>query len=801
MTRSLVAMALVLVLAGLLLWVGLRSDAAPGAVATDVALRDAVVAPATLASADPSRAFREERQAVTNGTGAGAATPAVAGSLLVHLVWDDRTPAQGVTLFVQRMAGESTWLPVGSWRGDGAGDVRIDDLLPGELRLQSDRGGRQTVTVRAGERQDVTFPVPAGIAVHGIVREPAGGVVAGAEIWLTTHATSWLGGSVVGTSAADGTFALRDVPESQSLGALVAGRAPSALVDLEQLDTAISPVRIELIVGDAGGALTGRVVDAQGAGVADARIAVGKVARFLDMRSGGGMVEAWSPRLGVTAAEGAFAIQSIRPGRHPVEVFAPGHAFWHGECEIVAQQTSHLEVRLPAAMTVVGTVTDGKAVPMPGAIVRAFPVAIDESFLQFGQYDYDSAFGHPVSVADAAGRYELRCVSPGKVWLYACPSQRHDREVPQPRASTMLEGDEGARLRWDPRIDEGHVIEGVVLHQDRVPMDGLFVSAIDGEGDRQAVVTDPKGRFRFINLRAQPYDLAVQFWNKPADAPPLGQREVWPDRGEVELIAGFAAPKKVAPGRVRGVVQDGGARLGQGKMSVILARDRSWRTDAKIEGMAFAFGSVEPGRHQVVVMRDDAPVLFSPQFELVAGEDKDVGTLITQPGGRVRLLLQRQPGTEAATPTVWVTLVGHGHGHKVEPAASSELWIDNLSPGLHRLYVSGDGVARAETTCEVLAGGEVTASMTLRAATQRVVIVDYEARQQFAHMQVTASTGESFFDFRPEGDVGRPFRITLSLPLGDYTLVVESGSGQRAQTAFSVTSLAGEQPVVRLALP
>ena len=42
--------------------------------------------------------------------------------------------------------------------------------------------------------------------------------------------------------------------------------------------------------------------------------------------------------------------------------------------------------------------------------------------------------------------------------------------------------------------------------------------------------------------------------------------------------------------------------------------DRSWRTNAQLDGNAFAFDDVEPGRHQIVVLSGDDPIAASGWF-------------------------------------------------------------------------------------------------------------------------------------------------------------------------------------------
>lgn len=250
---------------------------------------------------------------------------------------------------------------------DADGEARAR-VAAGKVRVTSDRGrGEKEVMadVVAGLRLEVVLTLAEGLAVEGVVREPAGGPVAGARIWLTSFQSPWCGGAFVADADAQGRFALQGVPKGQSLGAVAAGYAPSKLVDLDLVVTKQVPVRIELLLSEPGGALTGRVTDEGGKGIAAAIVAVGECQRRQQHRSGNSVEEAWTPRCAVTDADGRYQIEGLAPGPQPVEAWSPAFAFWHGQVTIVARETEQLDITLLRPVTVSGTVTgeDGKALP------------------------------------------------------------------------------------------------------------------------------------------------------------------------------------------------------------------------------------------------------------------------------------------------------------------------------------------------------------------------------------------------------------------------------------------------------
>jgi protocatechuate 3,4-dioxygenase beta subunit len=767
-----------------------------------------VATPTGDAESDPSPDRAQSRSSLDAPTSRaaveepGASRPATrtsdaSGDLLVRVTWSDGSPAASIHLFV---AGGQAWpqRPLARLRSDAHGEARARALPAGKVRLSSDRAVNKEVEILAGQEQEVRLVLPAGVDVEGIVRDGGREPVPGADIWLTVWAAPWQGGAIVARSGPDGTFRVRSVPPQQSLGALADGFAPSELVDLELLDCRNPPVRVELVVGAAGGALAGRVLDPRMTGIAGAMVAVGSPKYRGEPRTGRGQAEHWSPRPAITDADGRFRIASLAPGRHPVEVWAAGYPYWHGQCEIVANTTATLEVQLLDGVTVHGIVRDADGKGLAGAIVRAFPETIAESYLQFGQFDYDSAFGYAFAVADSAGRYRLEQAAPGAIHLYARSGADRRTEEVLPWAATVLDGAPGAVLEWSPTLDPGPTISGVVRYRDGVPMARVFVSAMEsGTGKRQAVTTDKEGRFRFVRLQRRPYDLAVQFWSAPKDAPPLDRRDVRPDEGLVELIAAFDAPKKLASASVRGRVQDAARRLKQA-LGVTLSYGGGWYTNSQLDGDAFHFTGVEAGRrYQVLVMSGEDPVLASAWFELGPGEEKQLGTLVTEPGGTLRLRIERSPGTEKIAPSVYLQL--EGSSRKVEPGTSAEVLIDNLSPGTWRLTAYAEGMASVRGECRVVVGVETEGKITLRAAAQREIVVEYAATQRLSRIQVRDATGVDHLDMQPRTTtLPRPYTIKLRLPLGHFTFSAETESGASGRMEFDMTSLAEGQPPVRL---
>ena len=330
-----------------------------------------------------------------------------------------------------------------------------------------------------------------------------------------------MAGRVVAQAGSDGKFRVRSVATDEALGAIARGFAPSELVDLDLVDTSKSPTTIRLQLAGTGGGLTGQVTTPTGNPIAGALVAVGKTPRNVEWRGDDSFAEKWTPRVAVTDGEGLYEFVGLAPGTHPVAVRAAGFPYWLGETTIEAGVTSELPIQMDTGVTVKGTAYDDNNQPVAGAVVRAFPSAIDEIFLQGGQFDYDeNTFGYPFTIAHEDGTYRLTGVAPGEIHLY-CTRARSRRDGPVFRDSMVTSAEPGAVLDWDPVIAAGRSITGIITFRDGKPMANVFVSAVNEKtGKREVLITNQEGRFQFVRLEQGQYSLGVQLWKPPEGTPP-----------------------------------------------------------------------------------------------------------------------------------------------------------------------------------------------------------------------------------------------------------------------------------------
>jgi RNA polymerase sigma-70 factor (ECF subfamily) len=736
------------------------------------------------------------------------------GSLLVRVTWSDGEPAAGVSVGISSSPLGLAQRGVARAASDASGMARAEGLPAGPVRIVSDRGfASVTSTVVLGTETEVALSLKDGVEVQGVVIDSDGVAVEGAEIWLIKpFERDWLGGSVLAHTDERGGFRLRDVPVGRpmggaSLGAIAEGFAPSALQDLDLIDISNDHAEVEIVLTDRGGALAGRVLGPEGEPLSSAWVAVGQ-GKQSPGRLGPGMPEVWTPISVACDSQGRFRAMGLAAGRHPVAVYAPGLPLWSGEAEVEAGRTTEIEIALALGVTVAGTVLDTRGEPVAGAVVRAFDAPVSRAFLNQGQFDHSGAFGYPSTTADSEGRYELRDVAPGTLHLHAnppAPKEFSESTRAQERDEEVLESAPGSRLVWDAVLEAGPTIAGRVVYADGEPMQYAFVSIEDEAGVRQAIQTDEEGRFRFLRVPVAPHKLRVQLWDPPKEAGPVEQLQVWPDTGELLLTADYTKPTEEPDGSVHGRVDDAGKRRLEGRaLSVVLIRDPPWATrTVEVVDSAFSMPYTSPGRYRPVLLAGEDPVFHGEWFELASGERRDLGTLVTVPPGSVHLRVVRDDSTAGAEPTVCLGLDGSPQERVVRPGLAAEQRIDNLTPGVHRVRLYGKGLAGEESSVEVREDSVAELEVRLRAGVLREFEIDLpsDALHGLVHVRAVDAHGNVLADFEENpARIGRPYRRKLSLPMGPVTLTAETNTGLAGRLDFEMTSLAEDQPPVRLEL-
>jgi len=604
------------------------------------------------------------------------------GALRVRVLWSDGTPAPLVVLDVRLAPAASSLPELGLARrtSDADGWAVLEGLAPGRVRVQADRGASVAAEIVAGEVRECELTLAPGLEVAGRVLDARDAPVAGAEIWLTSQHRDWLAMSAVAVSDAGGRFRLRDVPGSQSLGATARDHSPSALVDLDLVD---SLLEIELRLGTAGGALAGRVLDASGAPAADAVVCV-DVGEYGYIRPDYSWAESWGPRHVRCDSHGRFVVEGLRPGELPVAARAAGTPPWSGLVAIEAGRTRELEIQLPASAALAGVVRDGSGAPVARAFVRAFAYALSPEFLGLGDYSGSSVFGSLVTVADGEGRYRLSGIWAGEAHAYASPPRAEG--APEVHAEARLAPRPGETLEWNPVLEPGRVLRGRARFADGAPVAGEFVRAFDGAGVRRTLYTDDSGGFAFYNLAREPYRIEVRI--DAAGRPPLVAEGVFPDGPVLELVAGQASPEVAPRARVRGRFEDPLARFERPLIATLEGSNGVGWFPLRSDEEGFEFTEIPAGRYRLMGSLGEHIGYLGEEFTLEPDDDLDLGTVLVPPGYVLRVRLERASGLEDVD--VSGTLHRLGTTRSIGLTFTDGVCtLTDLTPGTYVLHLDG----------------------------------------------------------------------------------------------------------------
>lgn len=729
------------------------------------------------------------------------------GALHVSVRWHDGTPAPGISITLRRTADGRRSRPFRRARADAQGELVVEGLPPGTLRIESDRGAQADAEVERGATADVVLTLKAGLDVVGTVVEDGGAPVEGASIWLQRPRTDWSAGTVVGQSGPGGKFRIRAVKAGASLGALCAGFRPSTLVDLDDLDCSEPPVKVELHLFRGGGSLVGRVVDAEDRPIQGALVAVGRRPRRIDWRNGG-FRETWSVRSTSTDEAGQFRIDGIKAGSWPLASWSEGCAIWRGEVTIdegsgADAAPASMTIRLLAATTLFGTVTDGSGEPLAGAVVHAYDTPPKTPFIQTGQIDYDATFAHVSTQTDEQGRYRILTLGGTPVHAIAQRERPRGGDEPVPFVeATLTPSEPGAAVEWSPRLDEGRALEGIVLYNDGLPMGDLFVSIVDeASGERMTTRSRSDGTFKFVCLKGPTYKVHVQYWSPPKGTPPLERAGLTPGGGRIELRAPFDKPVEKKPAVVTGRVDDAGRRLDDtAKPSVLLiSEDYSWRTDSALDDLAFRFDKVQPGRHRLVVMAGATVIAESTWFDVGEAQTLDAGAVTTELGGNIALSLPRDAATRSIEPTLYFR-IGRGRQTVVKAGQRSELQIPNMTPGHYSVRGYGDGIATVHGSVDVHAGQSAALELTLRAAAVCAISLPYPPNRTLGTLTLSihdrASGAEFYSSDREYGEAAdRPLVRKIRVPVGSWRVAASTSTGLRGEAELEVTTATEDSSV------
>lgn len=689
------------------------------------------------------------------------ATHAATGSLRLTIVWGkDGSPAPGIPVSLRRR-GVDTLLAAPRGVTDENGVFVFEGLAPGPVSPLHEQGLGRTgkrVEIVAGETRQATLEIRAGMTIKGRVVDEQHRAIAAADLVL--RIAHEVGSRVVGKSADDGTFVLREMPVQAGIGARKPGYEPT---DLRMCNGGVgATVDLTIAMQSGGGSLRGVVLDPHGQPVARAAVRTGTPNKPGHLLPDGTAAFGPAAEMTFTDERGRFAFASLPSGDQPLAVRTPQHAPWFRVVNVVARQVNEVAVHLLPGATLVGTVRfedDSPAADVP---------------VQAGDYD---RFAYRRTRAAQDGTYRLTGLAAGAIKAAA-----GDLESSITRAD--LELVVGEQFRWDPVLIRSAKLRGRVLRGDQ-PVAGLqIVAMLDpwqrGDSWQGFAKTDADGRFELVNIPAdRGLEIKVHSKRRFVEAK---LHEVLP--GPEELVIRLPDERW---GRVIGTV------LGPDSEVLQEARIRghlsdvnlgSFRPSVDLDTGAFESAPCPPGSYRMSITAPGFPKLRFTH-ELAAGETWDVGTVRLQRGSNVAVQLVGDPELFAGRMPMSVYQAGQ-YIARVETKDGFGRSTPLLA-GDYELRVFGGAIARKGIPFTIRVGADTRMDVPIAAGTATTIACTFAGeaptRPPWASVEVRDASGTVVF--RDSLYRHSEWQEVLRLAPGHYTVSMEHND-LRGKAEFDV---------------
>ena len=743
------------------------------------------------AEAEPLAAPAEPESPRRAPTMAQPSPARTTGELVVHAIWEtDGTPAAGVEVLVEPSGGAQLGNRTRRATTDAGGSARFADLLAGEVGFHGFRGGSGRATIEAGAETAAELAIPAGYDVVGVVVSPSGEPVPGAQVWIRQPGPGWLAGRLATTADDAGRFALRSVGTDRMIGARALGFGPSIVERLERRKVAPGePVRLELALRGAGGAIEGTVVDSENEPVAGARVVVGNAAQHAQHQNGSYDLLA-PPVLVVTDAAGRFFTGAVAAEYVELAAWSEGHPIARSAVEIEPGATARTTLRFDAPVVVVGTVRDASGEPLAWARV---------TLEQMGAGPYRaSPFVAPQTIADAEGHYELGGLPAGELGLLA-----RDPGAGAGEGRITLDAVVGDRLEADITVAPLSILRGRLVDATGDALAGWIVDA-EGPLRNGRTSTGDDGSFQLALADRGPYRIGVTNETGPRPALTIVAEGVEP--GGPELL--LEVPAESAPSAfVTGRFEDRAGRLDpQERAHASLWTAPHSLAQTEIVDGAFRVGPVAPGTYTLHILAGSTMITSTAPLELAAGEELDVGTLFTEVPGSIVIDVAVSGALRKPLANVQLVAIDYervrvqGLTHKDGGFVATE-----VGPGPYQLLALESEVCVEAAPFTVRPGEETVVHATARPGAFFLVelsLPDGAAPIATIHIVVTSPEGEVVLDYDgPPQGAGGEVGFARAFPLGTSKVAFTTGAGLSGSCEVDVAEAdIGEQKTIVLEL-
>jgi RNA polymerase sigma factor (sigma-70 family) len=632
-------------------------------------------------------------------------------------------------------------------RTDAEGRAAVPNRGDVPLRVRSDRGHDQRVHAAATQ----LVLVAAGTTVQVTVTDERGRGAPDVPVWLAADAASAACGGIVGSTDANGRLTLAAVRRGALVAACGAGRGATPV----EFDGRTAALHLAL---QPAFAVFGRVLDPDGAPIADARVVGGDAADDIELGLPDGLVTCRWPAQAVRSdARGEFGPLWLPAGEHTLHARAVGRAPGHTPLALGERSAPPATLVLEQARTLVGRVVTDDGVPVTAAQL-VFRSAdrdhrIDTRSGDDGAFALDLPHRDGALCARSPDHLPLRVAVPAG----AVPSPCELRLPRLPVYTLQLTFDDGRpaahwSLRCRTRVQSA-------LDED------THVESTDAAGTCTLRVPEPAFAAAVFQARAS----GDPVWHE-LDAP-VRRGEQW-----AFVLAQELAPSAALRGRC---VDRHGTPLPGARVYLRRAGGIAWEAGATDGDGAFEQPRLAPGRYAVFAesCTPTLPSAWSAEFDLPGGTRTDVVVR----GGSSGTLAYALTAAGRIPAAAYVTVVGGTppRRYAASPHAAGE---QALPVGDYLLYAMGEDFVWLDgLPFRVEAGGRTVLDLALEPAVRTPIAL---------RGAVPPCDGALRVQITRTGD-GRPFgsfqllpdalpAVTAFLPRGDYELRVDDAAGASA---------------------
>lgn len=615
------------VVAALIYWFGFRDRAEPKPAA--VATANAPAQPAPTKADKPAEPEQRLR-----GTPRLTFETDPDGPLRLEgqVLDEDDHPVEGAKVHISTRPGRTAVT-------DADGSFSFDKLLGRSYSLRAragDKVGGPITTKLDANAEPVVLRLRPGVAVtvqvsDTVTKKP----ISGAAVTLLDGSEE---SDLTETTGADGKVVFRGVDDGWTS---VMGSAPGygRATANKLISKGDKGATIELAL-KTGAALSGRVVDDNGAGLAGARVWAADVSNAWENMG--------SERSAVTSgADGAFTIPAVSAGSYVLRAQNETHApAVTAPISVTGEApTSGVQVVMKAAATLAGIVVGVDQKPVPYASVR------------LSSREWSNDMVHRQAAADDQGRFEMRALPRTALKVRAESEDAASKAVDVDLATNPVKKDLTLVL------DQSGTITGIVVDGAGEPIAEAEVNAYPdflAEGKTAedfvlaqgaAATTDGGGRFALRGLEAGKFRL----WASRSSG---GETA----RGQREGVIASTGDKDVklvlpAPGGIKGKVQ-----LENNDPPTLAMVSTDWEHRVTVRDGEFALTELVPGKYDLRITGSDFADKIVRDIEITAGKVTDAGTITVRPGRKIggRVVDGNGQGIEGARVLFGKQLFGDG---------------------------------------------------------------------------------------------------------------------------------------------